>query len=394
MGLWVFQQRRVGRFVVEKARRLDKKGQSDLALQHLSRYIEDNPGDLAALKLRALILARSIPNLGEPIRDYEQFQWAISALEKVSQRDPDSKDAQSEQLRLKLAEFYIRQSDILRSSPSYRTDPELALKQFGGFKYHNAIDMAEKLIKPGPENNAGAHLIKALANEAMSVLNESGALGRAETEYHTVLRLKRGDVVASERLAQIYFEREKQPEQAREIIEDLGKTKPDDVEARLARYRFFTSVQRDDAAAAEELKFVTELAARENAKAAEELKAATEKAARKDAKAAGELPELQKVAFERAARENSIRFLVAEHALRMGNTAEARHQFEALPAPSAKAAAAWESWATSRSRKIAPTRPWKTGSRRGWLPAAPTPGSPSILPPSCSGWIASCRPDP
>jgi cellulose synthase operon protein C len=284
-ALWFHQQSRVGQVVIDQATQLDKKGQYDLAVQHLSRYLEDNPDDVAALELRANIMTKSI-------RGLDQIRAAADQLSRVLRltQSDGADNPKHLEMRRKLAELYVLESDILRFSADYRLMPEQVGKQF---KYRPAADIVEELLKGKGADDADLHQIAATAHEGLAGPGHPEDLERAISEYHQVLARRPGDKLASERLARLYLERKDQPEKAREVMEDLLKARPDDAEVRRLRYDFFTRLQppRYDLAGAE-----------------------------------------LKVATELAPDDVSNRFLMAEHALRQGDSAEATRQIEALPA--------------------------------------------------------------
>src|SRR5260370_19869083 len=90
-----------------------------------------------------------------------------------------------------------------------------------------------------------------MEREGNAAAGDEQAQGEAGREYQRALELAAGDVVSDERLASLYISRLKQPDQAELVLDKLLKARPDSAEARLARYRVWERLNRQDRCSAE-----------------------------------------------------------------------------------------------------------------------------------------------
>ena len=242
VGLWTYQNSHIGRAVLAQAHRLDEKGQTERAVEHLDQYLVDNPDDLAALELRASLLARSAGSL-------DQIEQATHALDLLVRRDPDAPGRDA--TRRKLAELHVRHGDGLRRTSFFRTAPELAAH---GLRYGTAALIARQLIAKGAKD-ADAYRILAMSLEGLAGPADKENIAEAIKNYVQVLKVDPGDVVSAERLARLYKDRQGDLGLADKVMETMGRVTSGDVETRverhLARYRYFFDLRRLKQAEAE-----------------------------------------------------------------------------------------------------------------------------------------------
>ncbi|MDR3638835.1 MAG: tetratricopeptide repeat protein, partial [Isosphaeraceae bacterium] len=183
--------------------------------------------------------------LAATARDPSQWFAAAAVHEKLLRIDPEGAAAQD--ARRRLVGLYLRASDAVRQSDSFRIAPEMAMNSL---RYQAAERVARELIRRGA-TLAGDHRLLAMALESRALPGEEKALDDSISEYGLTLELNPGDAVAAERLAGLLEDRKKEPERAERVLDGLLKARPRDAEARLVRYRFFTRLGRDDRAGAE-----------------------------------------------------------------------------------------------------------------------------------------------
>jgi tetratricopeptide (TPR) repeat protein len=238
LGLGAYQRARFGRVVIAQARHLDDQGQTGLAVQHLTQYLEGNPDDLDALELEASLLAKSATT-------FNQVEGAIRVLDQLVRRDPDGPGRQ--ETRRKLAELYIRHADIVRDSALFSIAPEMAGKDL---RYGVAAQIAEQLVARGADDPEALR-IWAMANEGLAAPGNQAALDKAIELYERVLKADPGDVTAAGRLARLYKDRKGDTAKSDKVMERLVAARPRDVEARLACYRYLADMRRHERARAE-----------------------------------------------------------------------------------------------------------------------------------------------
>ncbi len=240
-GLWwldAVQGRRVLRSALDQAQAFETAGEASLALRHVGRYLEFRPDDSVALDLQGRILAATA-------RDSSQLLAAAGVHEKLLRIDPDG--AASQEVRRRLVSLYLRQSDALRESTSFRIAPELAMSNL---RYQAAERVARELIRRGG-SAAKDHRLLAMALEGRAVPGAEGTLDEAITEYESALVSDPGDKLAAGRLAMLLKDRKKDPGRAERVLDTLLKARPDDPEVRIIRHHFLAGVHRDDHSAAE-----------------------------------------------------------------------------------------------------------------------------------------------
>ena len=256
---------------LNQATEAKKRGEVDLALRHLDRYLGSHPDDLGALDLKAKILSEV------ELAD-SQLLGAANVLDHLVRLDP--KGAGRLATRRKLAEFYIRYSDDLKRYAEASPDPDLERQQS---RYAAAASIASLLVddaKAGGYQDSAAHRLLAKAFEGQisdvrfrSSLTRKGSDGaskkskedeerdlrlRAIQEYRTALELDPTDLEAGTRLANIFLEWMHDTSAADQVLDTLLKASPQSVKVRLIRYQVFTKSQREELAEAE-LKAILQL---------------------------------------------------------------------------------------------------------------------------------------
>jgi tetratricopeptide (TPR) repeat protein len=237
LALTTYQDGRLHRMAMEQAKQAAAKGDIDKAILILSRYLESWPEDIPGLELMAQLRTAGARTLNELIMAAE----SQSLLLRVDPLPPKRQDNRRE-----LVKLYIRWSDGIRLISANRN---LSIDKTQN-RSRTAVKIAEQIIALGSDNAETRRLL-AMAQESLAAAGDARALVEATVEYEKALRHDRGDVPSAERLAMIIFEREKSTTGADEVLEELLQAKPDSVEVRLARYRFFTKTNRFDKAQAE-----------------------------------------------------------------------------------------------------------------------------------------------
>jgi tetratricopeptide (TPR) repeat protein len=314
MGLYVggeYQQDRVLGSAMDQVRKFkdDADKEKDprqraqgagLALRHVNQYLASRPNDPDALEIQAQILY-----------DQNDIRSALQAYEHFLRVAPAGRRAQK--ARLRLAELNIRVSLAYSNDRLSELMPE---KKVENLRYHAAelltdqwLDPksrprveaagkadkaeAERLRKEERADEAEAHRLRAFALQSQIiegktfrhvkdgqgnvvpvrdkdgkvvkdrngrvVVEEIDLLDYAIREYQAALELTPKDVQAASLLAVLLADKKKDKDAARKVLDDLLAARPEDVDARLARYVFFKHDQ-DDAAAAAELKAAAEQA--------------------------------------------------------------------------------------------------------------------------------------
>jgi tetratricopeptide (TPR) repeat protein len=234
----------------------------DLALRHLSQYLDFSPDDPEALEIEAQI-RDGRRDVAGTIATYEHLLRVVKA------DDPRAKQA-----HLRLAALYIQMSDYYRSIAQKQHETEEVGKLM---RYYAAelrlIQVLEGNAKANPPvQDALAHRLLAMALEGQIVPDNKTArsveipvegihgktLEEAATlEYQKALALAPGDAIAAQRLANIY-QRSNETLKARSVLTSLLKAGADNVEVRLIRFQFFRN-HADPRAAADELEAAAKL---------------------------------------------------------------------------------------------------------------------------------------
>jgi tetratricopeptide (TPR) repeat protein len=272
------QEARSRRTVLRQVRQLREAGKEELAARHLSEYLRSYPDDVAVLEVQGELLAHLARSAG-------QLLEAARLNDRLVKLDPTGQAGQA--ARKRLVDLYVRFSDLHRVSAVYRIAPEIAANDL---RYRAAEAIAREVVRRAPTDPEG-HRLLATALEGLAVPGDESALGEAIREYETALASDPGDPVAAERLAGLYQSRRGDEARAERVLDRLIAARPELVEARLVRYRYFARARRPG-------------------RAADELNAAA----------------------RLAPGDATVRLTVAGDALRRGDTAEARRQIEALPA--------------------------------------------------------------
>ena len=274
------QDRRVRTAALATAREFERTGHPDQAIRHLSHYLGSHPDDLTALALQARLLA-------ETAQGEARILEAADLNDRLLRRTPDAPDSQD--VRRRLVELYIRYGEIHRRNPVLRIAPEQAASES---RYRAAEMIALQLFGPGRVNVPADHRLLALVREGLAVPGDPKALDGAIEEYKKALEGDPGDVIAAGRLARLYLvhPRLHDPNRARQILDELARARPRAADVRLVRYQFFMQ-QHDLKQATAELEDATRL----------------------------------------APQDLMIRLTASSHALTQGDTAGARRHLDALP---------------------------------------------------------------
>jgi cellulose synthase operon protein C len=272
------QDRRVRSAALARAREFERAGHPDQAIRHLRHYLGSHPNDLTALALQARLLAETAQSEG-------QILEAADLNDQLLRRTPDAPDSQD--VRRRLAELYIRYGVIHQRSPVFRIAPGRATSES---RYRVAEMVALQLFGPGKTNVPADHRLLAMAREGLAVPGDTEALNGAIDEYQKALKGDPGDVIAAERLARLYLVRLHDPNKARQILDELVQARPQAADVRLVRYQFFMQ-QHDLKQATAELEDATRL----------------------------------------APQDLAIRLTASNHTLTQGDTAGAQNHLDALP---------------------------------------------------------------
>jgi tetratricopeptide (TPR) repeat protein len=278
-----------------QAKESSEKGDVDLALRHLDRYLAGAPNDVPVLEAKAKLLA-------EASRSTDR--WLLMAAQvhdRLLRLDPDGEGRL--ETRRTLANLYIRYTDGVRQFRGVRYDDNQEAKDS---RYPAAVAVLQTLLKIEDARgikDAVAHRLLALAymgqasgvdSKSADVKNIPQFLADAKAELEKAIAIDPRDLAASEKLAELYLTRLNDPASAEKTLDALLEAMPGSVDVRLARYRVF-SQSKDK-----------------------------EKADR---------PRLEIEAAVKLAPDNVLlRTLAADIALRRGDVAEARRHLDALPA--------------------------------------------------------------
>ena len=225
-----------------QAQAAEKAGNVDLALRHMERYVAAWPSDLPGLRYQAKLLA-------DTARD-DRLLVAAQANDKVLRLDPDGPDSQ--ETRRRLIRLYVQYSDRVRMLTILRKEKG---EESQDLRYRAAEAIARQLIADGAKD-ADAHLLLASALQGSAVgtdnkTRDPKALDQAIDEYRQAIALDPKSVVAARNLARLQFSQKKDPAAAEATMDGLLKAAPDSVDARIARYTYYTEAKNDAKALAE-----------------------------------------------------------------------------------------------------------------------------------------------
>ena len=248
-----------------QAEQARKKGDVDLALKHLDRYLADKPEDIQVLEAKAKMLSE-IP------LPWFQLIEAANSLDQLIRLDPLGEGRL--ETRRKLAEFYIRYSDDLKIYADIGSDPDVERLQS---RYAAAASIAKQLLDDatkGKYKDAVAHRLLARASEGQiselrgkASLNSSKkaseknekAREREEEDlrlttvrnYRAAIDVDPHDLESAARLASLYWNWMKDETASDQVLDGVLAANPNSSEARLTRYRAYTASGRTDRARAE-----------------------------------------------------------------------------------------------------------------------------------------------
>ena len=172
--------------------------------------------------------------------------------------------------RRKLAEFYIRYSDYLKSYAENSSEPDVERQQS---RFTAAASIAKQLVDEaatGKYNDPVAHRLLARSYEgqiseirgkmsllkndpAKTLVDEKEADLRLETikQYKIAIQLDPRDLESSTRLANLYMTWSKDLAAADTVLDAMLQANPKSVEARMVRYKAFSNASRENLSAAE-----------------------------------------------------------------------------------------------------------------------------------------------
>jgi tetratricopeptide (TPR) repeat protein len=190
-----------------------EKNEYDLALRHLDRYLQGNPDDIQVLEAKAELLSRTAANA-------DQCRLATQVHDQLIRLDPDGKDRLA--TRRRLIELYITYGELVRMFADDLRDSQIEASES---RYLAAVEAADELIHykdktTGIENgtiDAVAHRLRAMAymGQVPGLIaknpEESFALDEAEKELDKALAIDPGEIIASEKLAELYMIHRRKP---------------------------------------------------------------------------------------------------------------------------------------------------------------------------------------
>jgi tetratricopeptide (TPR) repeat protein len=245
LGLATLQDGRVRRQALEQAREQAEQGSIDQALLGLAHYLETWPEDVAGLELIARVRT-------ERARSLDELLLAADAQDRLLLADPEGPGRREN--RRKLVDLSIRASEESRLGSVRQADPADKNEN----RSRVAVKIAEQIIASG-DDGAGSHRLLAMALESLAASGDSAALPAASLEYERALSRDPGDWDSAERLAWLAYERDSDPGNGDEVLDDLLRASPNSPQVRLARYRFFARTSRLDRAL-DEIELATVLA--------------------------------------------------------------------------------------------------------------------------------------
>ncbi len=240
LGIWlkITQPDRLRATALFLAEQAMAGGQPDKALRHLDQFLRVSAVDVAALELKARILAEAAQG---PDALIEAARWN----DRLLRVDPGGIGRQT--TRRRLAELYLRYSDALRMSPLAASAPEMVAAEV---RYQSAESIAREMIRIDPSDGSG-HRLLGMALQARTAAGDAAGSGEAAACYETALRLDPRDALASELLAGLCRGRLKDPARADAVLDAMLRAERTAVAVRLARARHFDQFGDNARAAAE-----------------------------------------------------------------------------------------------------------------------------------------------
>ncbi|MEW4571284.1 tetratricopeptide repeat protein [Tautonia sp. JC769] len=226
----------------EKLRRAAR--QSDQALRHLTRYLEQNPDDPEMALLQAELMAERATGAGP----YEERVARIH--QRLLVRFSDLPKEQLDPVRFRLADLYIRLSDAARTD--YRRIG-LAEQGVGQGRYPAVIALTEELDEDDPrtwELRGKAHEGRGEVVAALAAYKEAwGRYPDAIAQDPDDDELTEGILEVAWRHARLLRDAPEDPgaadeaDAADEVLTDLADLLPDSPEALLVRYFFYRETE-------------------------------------------------------------------------------------------------------------------------------------------------------
>ena len=240
VGVWlkVTQTDRLRKAAVAQAERDLAAGHADRALRNLDHFLGSSPDDVPSLELKARILA-------ETAREPGQLREAAQWNDRLLRLDPNGADRQA--TRRRLADLYIRYSDVVRDSSLARNAPEMAASEV---RYRSAEVVAQEMIRIDPLDGSG-HRLLGMAMEGKTSAEDKEGSRETASAYEAALKIDPRDTLASERLAELYRVRLKDTAKAETVLDAMLRANPQSVEVRLARVRYYDRMQDKTHASAE-----------------------------------------------------------------------------------------------------------------------------------------------
>lgn len=241
IGLQLTRTSRLGGEAIQQIEQLVEGKQTDLALRHLGRYLENFPDDREMLFLQASLMADRASG--------------VDALDRVSRmhrqllfRYPDHPEIG--EVRARLADIYIRMSDAYRYDSSRMGIPEQGVS---GFRYETAIQLIDQLDQDDPRTQAlRGRALEGIGTDGRGVVE---AYSRSLELYEQALKRDPDDAEAidgasdiARRLASFYRDRLDDPGQAEAVLDRLAESRPGSVQPLLIRYSYFKEARDADGA--------------------------------------------------------------------------------------------------------------------------------------------------
>ena len=266
---------------LEQAKAIQDKGDIDLAIRNLDRYLATWPDDIEALERLAKLRAETARSLNDVMR-------AAALNDQLLRLDPDGKkktDCQA--TRRRLVRLWVAQGEYIRQLALSRKDKRVEADES---RYRAAVTVADQLVNglrdpadsgkklkdqrilvPGVgDTDAEAHRLLAQALEGLVRMGDLNSRARAEEEFRAALKLQPGDASSALLLAFMQLEPKLERASAKgqtkaqtpapsqsmdeakaEAIKSATATMNalldggrDSVEIRLARYRFFEKLNK------------------------------------------------------------------------------------------------------------------------------------------------------
>jgi tetratricopeptide (TPR) repeat protein len=247
-----FGERQLRNSALEQSKASAANGDFDLAIRHLDRLLAYSPNDVPALDAKAKLLSDASRFSGDRLTE------AIRIHDLLIRLDPDGKGRLD--TRRRLAELYINYSDTIRRQMILWDDNASEVKEL---RYQAALSEIDKLLEIERQSNppiedGAAHRLRGITYMA-EMPNKSTKsktvvpqlLEDAKRELLEALRIDPRDVIASEKLAELYAVRLNDPISAERTLDGMRDAMPNSVNVRLARYRAFIRSKEPEKARAE-----------------------------------------------------------------------------------------------------------------------------------------------